>query len=374
MVDFHQVNPQIEKIRKNAMIRVCNLLYNYYTSINKQVNQSDLKNETVGIVKKMDQTAKENAHNESDYNACMSNLCNKFEHELIEKQKEVPDPVMMATVMINFLPKLQDFMDHADLQPHDVDYIQRLIQFIKSIPSDNFGVHINYADQIEAVKIYYEKLFIPLKKTIENQQITNQGQNISNQQQQQQQMQQLIQQQQQQQQMQRPQISQSMSQQMPSPIQGMNSIPRQMPAPTPKNSMSNALQPQPSQGQKQPRSSVPLQQQQQIQQQQSLQQIQRIQNPRSPQQRARNRQVAAVSPQMMQQAQQQQQPQMNGMSMQVDPMQSPQPILPQAQPPQHQMQERQPNPREKSELIKQLFQSVRNDCAVFYSTPHPPHF
>ena len=411
-----------QDIRKNALKKVARLLNDYYQSIQQAVTQEDLKKETFSIVKEMDQIATKEARDEADYNAIMNNQYNIYKQHLTNKRKEITatDPVMMATVMINSLQKLQDFMDHTEFQPHDFQLIQQLIQFIKSIPSDNFGVHISQADQIEAIKVYYEKLFIPIQKTIENQQQqfsnpmmqaqqnANQNQMAANQQQQM--MQQMIQQgmqppvqqpmqqpmqqlMQQQQQMQHPQITPSMSQQIPSPNQDINTIPRQMPVPNPQNPMSNALQPQPSQGQKHPGLSVPMQpqvqaqqssqqmqqqiQQIQIQQQpsaQQLQQVQQHQNPRSPQQKTRTpHPMTATSPQMMQQVQQQQQ-QMHGMNMPVNQMQPPQPIQPQAPPSQHPMQGRQQAPVDNSEIIKQLFQNVRGDCAVFYSTPHPPHF
>jgi hypothetical protein len=49
----------------------------------------------------------------------------------------------------------------------------------------------------------------------------------------------------------------------------------------------------------------------------------------------------------------------------------PLPPSPQAAPP---VQQQQTTQLEREAQLRKLFVSVRTDCAVFYSTPHPPHF
>ncbi|KAK8876580.1 hypothetical protein M9Y10_006798 [Tritrichomonas musculus] len=169
----------------------------------------------------------------------MTNQINMFQASLLNKRREISsgtDPLMMATVMINYLPKLQDFAEHTVFLKNDEKIIQRLIQFIKSIPFNNYGVHINKSDQLDAVKQYYEKLFIPIRKTIEKrysnqmmppQQNPAQNQQVPGAQQQmlQQLMQQGMQRQMQQlllQQLQRAQITPAMSQQMSPGFRSVN--------------------------------------------------------------------------------------------------------------------------------------------------------
>lgn len=398
--------PQFRKdIRQKALRNIAKLLSDYYQQIKQEINQDELKNETFEIVKKMDQVSSQSTTgtlNEQEYTSKMSNQFKMYQQHFISK--------MMATIMINNLKKIQEFTknNYAEFLPQDYQLINRLIQFIESIPSDKNGALITNPDQSKFVKQYYDTLFIPIQKKMEDQMNqSSQGQLTPNPSQQQ-----MMQAQgmptipSQMQQMQRLQITPSMSQQIPTQNQqDLSSIPRQMPVPTIPEGMAGPMQiQQPNQDQQIPgqpfqmqpqaqaqQSQAQLQQmqqmqqqmQQQIQQQQSVQNLQQIQqqqsvqnlqqqNPRSPQQKPRSpRSMSTTPPQMMQQKQQQ----MQGMNLPVNAMQQPQQLQqPNPQPQQMPGRPQMPNSASGTDLIKQLFQSVRADCAVFYSTPHPPHF
>ena len=149
------------EIRQDALKKVARLLSDYYQSINEDIHPNELKTEILNKVKEFDKIAGQEARDEKDYSAMMTNQINMFQDSLLNKRREISsgtDPLMMATVMINYLPKLQDFAEHTVFLKNDEKIIQQLIQFIKSIPSNNYGVHINKSDQIDAVKQYYEKI------------------------------------------------------------------------------------------------------------------------------------------------------------------------------------------------------------------------
>ncbi|OHT00347.1 hypothetical protein TRFO_08019 [Tritrichomonas foetus] len=354
--------PQYRKeIRQETLKTVAKMLSDFYRSNQKPITPQELKEKTFTQVKEMDYVAGSKATSENEYKQIMHNLLLQFQQKLSQhsqQQEEQMDPLMMATIMINSLPELRSFMEQTEfIGPHDLSLLRQLIQFIESIPVTQFGPQIAQSDQIQTVKLYYERLFFPIKQTIRKQTAANAANNGMNAQN----------------------SSSSTTSLMMSPQ--YSPMPLSLP-PTTASSIAGTMQNNSGSLNQQTlsissnmhnidqhRMPSPMQ----LQQQQSHVPHQT----RSPQQKLSNspasRSNSRNSQQQLTASQSASHNNVNEMSPQRKTSNQTQP---QSQIPQSQLQQNLPQGRALSgeQLIKQLFVNIRTDCAVFYSTPHPPHF
>ncbi|EAY11089.1 hypothetical protein TVAG_045130 [Trichomonas vaginalis G3] len=289
-----------------------------------------------------------------------------------QQQKDV---IEMAREMTLALPEIKHFKDTtSSIGTNDRNLLDQLIKFIESIMNYEPRIIIQEEKQLN-VGLYYERLFIPIHKTITK----KSGFQHHQAQQQQQQTQQHMQQ------------SNSTSSMMQSPaasnsgnmsrISSSHNLPVSQP-----NNMQQLQQQQANYRQQSQQIQTPQQPMQQMAmtpQQVQPPPVQQQPPPPPPpptppslpptrqqiaQQKAAQQQAAQLAQQQQQQQQVQQQQQI-----QPPPQVSPQPVQqPVMQPP---PQPAAPKPiMDTKRQIITLFSQVRTECAVFYATPHPPHF
>jgi hypothetical protein len=280
----------------------------------------------------MDKACWEENLTDNDYKYRMQNQIEYFQSniETIMKQRMYqppPPPAMpsnsedalaMAARMIQALDDLRQFREQTDFVGRDdLALLQQLITFIETLPLAPGGiVAITQPKQLETVTLYYNRLFLPIQQTIMKHKGFHPGPGGS-------------------------QPPAPLEEAVPPPLQMPATpavIPRQPPVtfqPSsgtavghPMHAVQAAYTPPPSQ----PRQQAPAA-------------ASSGRSVRGPRMSAAHAQPVAQVP-------------------------GPAPTPPPTAAPQ-QTRSAQQTPEE---FLRQLFTNVRTDCAVFYSTPHPPHF
>ena len=330
-------NPQRNRINKKSIKE------NFVQQVKKILSQYSNMSSPTEIEKKAKQQVKAwdkecgDAKSPEEYSTKMTKKFSLFEQQAAHQQtaqQQAPmqkDPYTMVQEMKDALPRIKHFKETTKfIGQNDLRLLDQLISFIENYSNSSPESLTGSKDPI---KLYYERLFIPIHKTI-TKKVNNQAA---------------------QQPGQMPQSSStnSMNQSPAVDPTGMGQrVPSQSHLPP-----GNMHQPPPSQ---MPTSSqgpplIPVNQMHQHQQKMAP-----TQAPMPP------TQPPMQIPQPPMQTRARTPPQNTQMPPQMHPPQR----IPQSDS-QNQMADAIPEPKKQ---IQNLFSQVRSECAVFYATPHPPHF
>ena len=341
-------NPQRSKISRASIKAQClEKVKSIFRTYSPNMGQAEIEKQAKQLVKGWDKDCAD-AKSPEEYGAKMKQLFTMFEQKLNpnSSQQQTPaDQYAMVQEMKEALPQIKNFKETTEfIGQNDLRLLEQLINFIEKIDLSHHSME-SLSNPKNTIKLYYDRLFIPIHKTILKK--LNQENSQNNKMQQSNSASSMNQSpavdhsamaarlspqphpQQQQQFMQQP--NQPMQQTQGPPLHPLNQVPQHQP-------------PKPS--------GPPLQA---INQQQQMKQ----RGARAP------TQTSPIPPQQVMQPPMQQQ--------QMHPPNPPQ--MQQMRPQAPQPQQAQPDtPLEPKKQIQMLFSQVRSECAVFYATPHPPHF
>ena len=283
-----------------------------------------------------------------EYSTRMTQKFSKFEQDYRQKQQmqqqnqanaasPQKDPYWMVMEMKEALPQIRNFKETTTfIGQNDMKLLDQLINFINNFANQP---RENLIKEKDSIKLYYDRLFGPIHKTIKKKLAEQSGQQQSN--------------------MAHTSPPAQMNQSPPVDHNQMGSrVPSQSHLPPSQVQQQNSASQMQSQTQGPPLRPAQMQQQYQ----QKMQQM----SPQPPMQTRAQRQppnqTSPVQSQMPPSSQQQQ--------MMHQPMQR----MPQQMQQQQQQQQAPDTPMDPIRQIQMLFTQVRSECAVFYATPHPPHF
>lgn len=325
--------------------------------MNNRINQKDLKDHYINLVseyymnsmpkdeavKEAKKTVKqwyEDAKKTSDPKAVFDEKFRALTGAYRQKQTPMPkgtDPLEMVAEMKNALNDIHNFRETTQfIGQNDLMLLNQLIGFINTCKQKDQNTIANDQRTKDQIQLYYERLFIPIHKTIMKKNGSVQS----------------------------PPPSSSMSSMNQSPVP-VNEHTGMMPRIPSQPHMQTPTQgpPQPPLvpiGQPKIMPPPPSSQGGMSQMQPPLQQIGRggrqPQMPMPPIPNSQPPMNQMVQPSMVMQ------PQVPAPMAQPPPQPDPMPPVPQ------------PTQQDAKKIIQGLFGQVRTECAVFYATPHPPHF
>jgi hypothetical protein len=291
----------------------------------------DLKTLAMDVVKEMDKRCWDDNMAENDYQLRMQAQIDYYManiETIVRPQTTRVEPVVpaapihaeecaiMAARMIEAIDDLKQFREHTDfVGQDDFNLLQQLITFIENLPVGPNGlVAITQANQKDTVQLYYDRLFLPIQQTIVKQKASHAAVRVPP--------------------PQEPPM-QVVAPTTPSPSSGMASRQQHVGKfPSPASGVAQVPASQPFQMPSGPPRPAPT-----------------TQNGPPPTRLPKGPRTASHPSQI-----------------QSQPLQPP--VAP-APPPVQPSQQTKQTPED---FLRQLFTNVRTDCAVFYSTPHPPHF
>lgn len=166
---------QIEKSPRHlAYSNACRAIYKAMSDYDAQQlfepkkTPEEIRGIVIQIVKDFDKriSAQLTYNNtEADFIEIMNNWTNSYLGNFQE--------IMMIKEMTSSLNELREFRDQTDfIGENDLNLLQQLIKFVEKIPTANISYPHLQPDFVKHVRLYHDRLFVPIKKTIVRQGMT----------------------------------------------------------------------------------------------------------------------------------------------------------------------------------------------------------
>ena len=164
-MEQHQIeNSPRHLAYSNSCRAIYKAMSDYYSQQTFEPKKSpeEIRSIVIQIVKDFDKriSAQLTYNNtEADFIEIMNNWTNSYLSNFQE--------IMMIKEMTSSLNELREFRDQTDfIGENDLNLLQQLIKFVEKIPSANISYPHLQPDFVKHVRLYHDRLFVPIKKTI----------------------------------------------------------------------------------------------------------------------------------------------------------------------------------------------------------------